>query len=222
MSTDYLPAMWQAIYPDSYLTPATSTPSYMIPDYGAVDEDTPLAPFTSGDGETAYTAATSRYIKIFGYSYPEIEDWSQTPEDLKANVTAQINALYNPNDVLRATSKRLNAQFIRGKRSELEAGQTRQWSVTTQLLNSDLKVPLQVHVFLGSPPTDASGWSQAANLVGSMTVRPLGRPSETVVAHEFLLHNLLRKFGVDPEDVDASVAYLKAKLDWRVQEVMFH
>lgn len=219
-NVDRLLAMWQAIYPDSYLLPATSSPTFTIPDHGAVDENTPLAPFTSGDGQTAYTAATSRYLKTFGHSYPEIQDWNQTPEELKANVTAQMNALYNPGGIFTTTSKRSYPPSMRTRQSDLEVGQTRQWSVTSQILNSDLKAPLLVHVFLGNPPTDATGWSEAVNLVGSMIVRPLGRAGEVVVAHEFSLHHLLRKAGIDPEDVASSIAYLKANLSWGVQEVI--
>lgn len=53
-----------------------------------------LTPFHIDDGKF-HTAETVRYIKSFGYTYPEIQDWSVEPEELQRRVRQQINELYN-------------------------------------------------------------------------------------------------------------------------------
>ena len=40
---------------------------------------------------------TVRYMKPFGYSYPEILDWTtSSPQELSAQVTQTVNGLYHP------------------------------------------------------------------------------------------------------------------------------
>ena len=47
------------------------------------------------DDESFHTAVSARPISAFGYSYPEVEDWKYSKEDLSKQVRQKVNALYN-------------------------------------------------------------------------------------------------------------------------------
>jgi tyrosinase len=74
--------MWQAMNPTSFMTPDIETEgSYTVAIGENITENTPLGPFFMLDGKTPWTTKSARYIKDFGYSYPELQDVSFTSED---------------------------------------------------------------------------------------------------------------------------------------------
>jgi len=95
-------AIYQAMYP------ATQNPNYFLTPYieyygsygiapsqpyGPGPNDTlstPLSPFSTNSQGTQWTSASSQYLETFGYTYPEIQDWNQTPAQLSSSVTAQV------------------------------------------------------------------------------------------------------------------------------------
>ena len=110
-NVDRLFAIWQAIYPDSYTTPQSDAYGTFTNSPGGTEDintrmltdayyDTQLTcavltPFHSDNSGTLYTSATARSIRLFGYSYPEIQDWGVNASQLSANVRKAINALYS-------------------------------------------------------------------------------------------------------------------------------
>lgn len=166
-----------------------------------IDDSTPLTPFTTSDGKTPYTSVSARYTKYFGYSYPDVEDWIGTPDELSANVTARVNQLYNPNGAL--TPKR--SMRIRDK-SIVARSTTRAWSVALNVPIGAVGEPFSVQVAVG----DVS--------VGRLTI--LSAPSQAQIdagTKRFGTLTLTNGLaGVDTEDVDAVVAYLKGSLKWNV------
>lgn len=83
--------------PDQYLKDSYDNYGTFSITPGTLDTtQTPLAPFTSNQRGQSYTSGSSRKLSTFRYTYPEIQDWNQSPAQLRANVTAQFNALYNP------------------------------------------------------------------------------------------------------------------------------
>ncbi|TVY34882.1 Polyphenol oxidase [Lachnellula subtilissima] len=201
-------AMWQAIYPDEWLQPeAAASGTWTIYPNTRIDETTPLAPFTSGDGKTLYTSATSRYTQNFGYSYPDVPYW-QLPNSssLSANVTARVNQLYNGDGHLGTWPAK---RSIRVRASGLEMiNVDRDWSVAVQVPNAAVSEPFSVALTVGS------------TLVGKMVI--LHTPSQIELdagvdryTHaEFTLKNALS--GVEASDVTAVVEYLKVNLRWSV------
>jgi hypothetical protein len=91
--------MWQAINPGQLLTSEldNSLGTFTIINGTTIDTvDTPLTPFTMADGQTPYTTTSAWNTSVFGYSYPEVQDWlPQTPTQLAASVWAQVQTLYN-------------------------------------------------------------------------------------------------------------------------------
>ncbi|PGH15646.1 hypothetical protein AJ79_02239 [Helicocarpus griseus UAMH5409] len=94
-NVDRIVALWQAVHPDSYVQPVANLGGDFMKAPGTMeDAKTPFAPFREPSGEF-YNAETSRHLAPFGYTYPEIEDWEKTPEELATSVRKQINRLYN-------------------------------------------------------------------------------------------------------------------------------
>jgi tyrosinase len=61
--------------PTEVMTPAVETEgSYTVAVGENITASTPLGPFYMADGKTPYTSTNSRYIKDFGYTYPELQD----------------------------------------------------------------------------------------------------------------------------------------------------
>ena len=194
--------MWQAVYPDAWLEPSTSgSDTWTIVTGQQIDDSTPLTPFTTSDGTTPYTSVSARYTKYFGYSYPDVKDWIGTPDELSANVTARVNQLYNPDGTL--TPKR--SMRIRDK-SIISRSTTRAWSVALNVPIGAVGEPFSVQVAVG----DVS--------VGRLTI--LSAPSQAQIdagTKRFGTLTLTNGLvGVDTEDVDAVVAYLKGSLQWNV------
>ncbi|CAK7205161.1 hypothetical protein SEUCBS139899_007926 [Sporothrix eucalyptigena] len=99
-NVDRLYAMWQAI---NYNDPVFTTTQYGNALYGTaagpVTADSPLRPFYSSSSSTGSVFHTSRSVESlvsFGYTYPEIDDWSLAPADLANSVRVAVNNLYGP------------------------------------------------------------------------------------------------------------------------------
>ncbi|KAH8588949.1 hypothetical protein B0O99DRAFT_524064 [Bisporella sp. PMI_857] len=211
-NVDRLFAMWQAIYPDVYLLPQVdNTGTFTIP-IGSIDtETTPLTPFTTGDGQTTYTSLSSRYLKDFGYSYPEIQDWiPMSKEELAANVTSQVNKMYNPNGTF--TKRR------RGLRAKRGDPVVREWSVAAKVSSAAIGERFVIRIFLGAPPSDPAGWDVADNLVGNMFVSKLPGEGTPDVNNEFSLQDALVRAGIGSADVNKVTSYLEGNLIWGVQK----
>lgn len=204
--------MWQAIYPDAWLTPEKSPGgTWTIFPNTVVDETTPLTPFTTGDGSTPYTSITARYTKSFGYSYPDVKEWLFTdPAALAANVTTRVNQLYNPDGSLgpfggSAASKR-SMRFPSGvldKRDE-----TRAWSVSIKVPNTAVDQAFSVKISAGDIH------------VGRLSILSIPKKVEVDAGTNKITHgqfSLVKALGgVDPSDIKAVVAHLKGNLKWSV------
>ncbi|CZR61532.1 uncharacterized protein PAC_11429 [Phialocephala subalpina] len=96
-NTDRLFALWQAMNPNSFLTPEINSVSTFTNAVRAnLTVNTPLTPFMKVDG-TAWTSARVRELVGLGYSYSEIMDWLPNSNDeLAKNVTAVVNRTYGP------------------------------------------------------------------------------------------------------------------------------
>lgn len=181
---------------------------------------TPLQPFApTGDGPY-FTSATSRQTSTFGYTYPEIQDWNQSPAQLKASVTAAINRLYNPN--VASVNPRTGEM---GSRTHVANKQATEWSVGIKVSKFDLNGErFIIRLFLDNVPEDPKDWLLASSCVGSFPVFPPphsgGAPYPEVIAYsEVSLVNGLAHLGRDATDVHGTRKYLRRALEWRVQKV---
>ncbi|KAI1379815.1 common central domain of tyrosinase-domain-containing protein [Hypoxylon crocopeplum] len=93
---DRIFALWQAVFPDSYVTPQISDlGTYLRPANLTDTIDTPLYPFFGEDRRTPYTAETARNVSTFGYTYPELLDLTMSPSELKEHVLQAVSNLYD-------------------------------------------------------------------------------------------------------------------------------
>lgn len=89
-------AMWQAInYNRTFQTVAVATNGQFSTVRGSlVNGDSPLRPFYRDTNGNFHTGRSVANIAPFGYTYPEIDDWSQNKEGTRAAVIAAVNRLY--------------------------------------------------------------------------------------------------------------------------------
>jgi tyrosinase len=186
--------------------------TFAIPPGNLDTQWTSLEPFTFNGRGQFYTSASSWKISTFGYTYPEIQDWNQTPAQLKSNVSAAINRMYNP-------------QGIPAKRAATPGAQTKAWSVALNVSKYDLQGErFIVRVFLGQIPENPEDWPLSSGCAGSFSVFPPplqgNGPYPTIIAYsEVDLTKGLSENGVNPTDVAAVEKWLESNLNWGVQKV---
>jgi tyrosinase len=158
-----------------------------------------------------WTPDSSQSISAFGYSYPEIDDWNQDPNQLTQNVTAQINRLYGTS----STNNALGARRL--------ASPSKEWFVNISVDKYEVNEQFIVWIFLGDPPTDSGAWRYSTNLIGSLVVF---MPSEIMQGKELLttygeiaLQDALSRAGLPNLDDETVVEYLKENLLWKLQKV---
>ena len=100
-NVDRLYAMWQAInFNDTVFTTTQRGNALFGTAAGPITADSPLRPFYSTSSSTGgpvfHTSRSVESISSFGYTYPEINDWSLAPADLANTVRAAVNNLYGP------------------------------------------------------------------------------------------------------------------------------
>jgi tyrosinase len=211
------PNYYLTTFPEYYGTYAIapSTP------YGPGPNDTantPLPPFSTNAQGTFWTSASSQYLSTFGYTYPEIQDWNQTPSQLSSNVTAQVNMMYNPP----TPSKRsLSPRSITTDGHE----QVLEWSVGLSVSKFEMNGQrFIVRLFVGNIPEDPRTWATSESCAGSFAVlpppqAPTGPVPDVKAYDEISLMQTLMSVGHDGKDVSAVVGYLKESFEWRVQLV---
>jgi tyrosinase len=214
---DRIFALWQATHPEAFIpaeglldmygtfTIAPSTTEY---------SSTTLTPFSSDTAGDWYTSDTARYMKTFGYTYPEIQDWNQDATQLAQTVTAKVNALYAPKS---GTHRKRHPR-------DLTATKEQEWFVNIAIDKQDLRTigSVLVMIFVGDAPTDTGAYKGASNLAGSLTafVPPSSSsPHESYTYGEISLKDALEKAALSDYSEATVVAYLTQHLNWKVQTV---
>jgi len=138
-NVDRLFALWQSIYYNQYLTQMPEGQgTFTIPPGTQDTMNTLLEPFSSNGRGQFYTSSTAWKMNTFGYTYPEIQDWNQTPSQLQSNVIAAVNKMYNP-------------QSTPTKRAATPGGLAKEWSVGLSVSKYDLEGErFIIRVFLGA------------------------------------------------------------------------
>ncbi|KAI9806999.1 MAG: hypothetical protein M1833_002657 [Piccolia ochrophora] len=226
---DRLFAIWQAIYPNSYVT-SQSTPfgTFTIAPGSMENVNTPLTPFRRDNAGNLYTSASARNTKTFKYTYPEVKDWGVSASQLTANTKAAVKALYDPTNQftprgLSELEERAVPKYTVG--SNLKKGQDyREWFINFEVDKNELDQPNFIHFFLGSFTDDAKQWSFDKNLVGthaSFTIQNTTDAREAIVLGSFPLTRKLvaaaASKAIDSLDPEVVKPYLEKNLAWRVQ-----
>ncbi|KAH8656637.1 hypothetical protein BGZ60DRAFT_145468 [Tricladium varicosporioides] len=229
-NVDRLVAMWQAAYPDAWLKEEVNdAPTFTMRPGEKLNEKTPLHPFTQADGKTPHTSESSRYIKNFGYSYPDIEDWKFTnAKDLSKAVTQRVNILYNKDWRLISTPKPTTTPKVKGVTATSKPTATPTPKSTYKIRGMALnerqaapKVPREWSVALSAPNNALSEpfyVKCTANnvVVGKMVISAVPNQDEIAAGAnrtthaEFTLKNTLKT--TDTGDVPACIKYLQEQL----------
>ncbi|KAI9810350.1 MAG: hypothetical protein M1827_006317 [Pycnora praestabilis] len=169
-------AMWQALYPDSYVIPEPSEYGTFTTSPGSTeDANTGLTPFHSDTNGDLWISDSVRNPQTFGYTYPELVTWNVSTSQYQANVRTSINTLYGSN-----ASTSITSSLPSGKRSAADniserstAGDNstmtyREYITNILVPNNALGTSFFIHIFLGPvPSTPPSTWSISPNLVGT-------------------------------------------------------
>lgn len=195
--------MWQAIYPNSWMEPAVvSGGTWTITPLQDVDGNTPLTPFTRADRRTPHTTNSVRFLKDFGYSYPEVEDWlPRTPAQLAANVTAAVNRLYNPDGSLGTFPRSMRI------RDPTKRDTKREWSVKVGIPNRAVDGSFFVKFSVGNVNIGRLG-------VLGLPKGAIEAGSNPVTNGQYTLTRGLK--NVDSENIDEVLSSLKENLKWTV------
>ena len=220
-NVDRMFAIWQTIWPDTYIgsSPATSgTATIAVGDI--LSGDTNLTPFHSSANGTFWTSASVRNTTTLGYTYPETADNN-------ASCTIQaVNSLYSPTAGTpqnQTTSKRL------GERDgSQQPGVYYEWITNIRVDQHALDTTFSVFVFLGNFSSNTQNWMTDPALVGSHTVfMPFSSETsgtdEIIVAGTVPLTKALNRNaiagGYNTANKTGVEAYLTSNLHWRIAKV---
>lgn len=109
---DRLYAMWQAInFNDPVFTTSQHGNALYGTASGPMTADSPLRPFfapatVNTNAPVFYTSRSVEAMSVFGYTYPEIDDWSLAPGDLANTLRIAVNNLYGPGASSATASKK--------------------------------------------------------------------------------------------------------------------
>jgi tyrosinase len=217
---DRMFTLWQALNPAKWISPEPASWTFTDNANNAKDtSDTGLTPFSRSTAGNHWTSNTARYTASFGYTYPEINDWSQTAAQLKTAVTKSINTLYGPGS--KNTKRHAHAHARRQIDGINGEAATHQWFISIEIQKKAVPTGCTVYAFLGTPPTDETTWQVAGNLAGALTVFPppalLPSTNTPMTMYtELALDKALQYAGYVQKDEATVAAYLKAQVSWRV------
>ncbi|KAJ9648776.1 hypothetical protein H2199_000689 [Coniosporium tulheliwenetii] len=239
-------AMWQALYPDSYVEPMRQTqPSWSYPVGTVLDASSPLTPFHSDSSGGFWTSETSRSTLTFGYTYPELGTGNDT-----AALRRVINELYGPSTAMSpqkrdSLSKRHRAdgceeltadggsgscpsQYGHRKNPSYQpAPVTREYLVNIKAQRFGLGSST-VYVFVGNPGADSASWWSDNTLAGTYAMFAMPNPTcqdcmRMQAAGTVPLNTVLEAKVAAGElgglEESIVVPYLQKNLQWRITKV---
>ncbi|RVD89014.1 uncharacterized protein DFL_000038 [Arthrobotrys flagrans] len=238
---DRLFAIWQAVNPGRYSLSGTSPGTYAIPRGTQEHMNLQMPPFRSS-ANTFHTPTGVTRPESFGYSYVE------TLNQNRGNVIAAVNRLYatgtpsgnlgpavraakhkrslkkrqdvKPADNLNTSPSSDALTTVQDKVVENEKYQD--WESEITVNNAALKSSFNVHIFLGTVPSDSKTWASDKNLVGTHSIITTvdGGHMESIVSGIVPLTSCLLNKVVAGEIKDLEketvVPYLKKNLKVRI------
>ena len=134
-NVDRLFAIWQVLYPDTYVEPEPSQDGTFTKAPGTTEDiGSSLTPFWS-DPSSFHTSASARNTISFGYVYPETQSWKfTTTQQYQQSIRSTMNKLYG------------TTLSVSGSINEASKG--------NPVITRDLKSDENVKIF-GAEPTDS-------------------------------------------------------------------
>lgn len=230
-------ALWQALYPNSYVQPMSALAATFNFPAGTVETATsPLYPFHKDTKGTLYTSNTVKNVTSFGYTYPELVSGKQS------DVKAAINALYgntagSSTVSSKSKSKRETIDNVGAAAGVQDAVDNNSGNSTQYICNIvsqkfAMNGSYAIYVFIGDVTNDTSQWATSENLVGTHAVFASLTPASQAQAQAMGMNQDLKVSGAIPlttmlvnkvaagslASLDTATVepYLTANLDWRV------
>ncbi|KAK0749656.1 hypothetical protein B0T18DRAFT_323937 [Schizothecium vesticola] len=144
-------AMWQAIYPENAtFSHSASGQAHFGTAAGPVTADSPLKPFVNGQGQF-WTSKSAESTRAFGYTYPGIDDWAKSREELRSQVKALVNTLYGPQTTTARRHRRRVAGGLGVRQGISNSSAATEFSVQIQVDRADLApfLPCAIEVSVG-------------------------------------------------------------------------
>jgi tyrosinase len=178
-------AIWQALYPDSFVVPTASKYGTYTTSPGDIeDSQTRLTPFHTDSTGDFWTSDSSRSTGAFGYTYPELPFWTANndPDAYQASIRSKINDLYGSTAPATITKRSPKAHGLSERESPVDPTEQstpqnltvpskpdvyREWIANMRVQKFALSGSFFVHIFLGDFNPDPAQWSFDPNLVGT-------------------------------------------------------
>ncbi|KAI9673898.1 MAG: hypothetical protein M1817_002104 [Caeruleum heppii] len=181
-------AIWQVLYPTSYVEPVANQAGTFTAVPGTVEDvDTDLTPFHSDAAGNFWTSKTVRDLKTFNYTYAELADWGLSTQQVRNNVITTVNKLYGSTSPAKMLQRRgpvegeaapsldrrqdtTNPSSDKAPKDPLKDERHREYIANIQVQNHALPTSFFVHIFVGDFDPTPDTWSFEPNLVGSHCV----------------------------------------------------
>lgn len=191
---DRIFAMWQALYPASWITPEPARMNSYTTSLGQIqDSGSPLTPFFVDSSRNFWTSDLVRDPEALGYTYAEIAGISLTNpvinETARAQVIAAINRLYGGSSpgslAIARRGHSLQGAFSPRKRATdpsrhpgsdtatkrvIVSNEYREWTANIRTKKQALDGPFSITLFLGDVPTDPRNWCSDPGAIGTMSI----------------------------------------------------
>ena len=209
-------ALWQAIYPSTYVEPyAQSVPSYWYSVGQVLDEKTNLLPFHSDGSGDYWTSDSVRNHTVFSYTYPELVSGNVN------DVITAINTLYGSSSSGTPLKHKRQTYSNNGT-----TGNPKQYIANIKTQKYALGTSYSIYFFLGRPSSDPAQWPFDPHLVGTMgvmaTMQNINVQPVVVSASVPLtakIHEYVDEGVISSMDDDDVTAYLKCELQWTIRMV---
>ena len=232
-------AMWQILYPSSYVEPASSEGgTYALPPNMQIDTNSALTPFRSGGG--FWSSESSRSTTSFGYIYPE------TANNDPATVRRAVNNLYGsdrfrqkrqtPESGVSSTTgdgdgnSNSNTTTVDEQQLDLNSTTMHEYFANVKVGKHSLDGSFFIYVFLGDVETDPASWATDPDLVGlhavfadhdeviggSGAAANMNVKTTAAIPLTETLREKVAAGELESLEMDDVTEYLRTALQWRV------
>lgn len=185
---DRILTIWQALYPDSWVTPEVARSATFTSSVGQLQTSTtPLTPFYASPDGVFWNSDMVRDPLAFGYTYAEVAGLSLGGQNIdsraQSSVKLAINRLYgssSPRSLVGLANVRdveVGPGAVREastasipSRSVIVHNKYREWIANIRVKKQSLDGTFFIHFFLGSVPKEPKSWTHASTLVGTLSV----------------------------------------------------
>lgn len=176
-------ALWQVLYPDSYVQPMKAVEqTFTIPMNSVQDVNSPLDPFHTDSKGGKWTSQSARSVTQFGYTYPELQNNANA-----SAVRTAINKLYGDSagsGGIRGSPTRRwfkdhavqerevptesdSASSTAAASGDIDDGKHREYLANIVSQKFAMGTSYAIYIFLGDFDDDPRCYNLAPNLVGT-------------------------------------------------------